>query len=1572
MIGPQPYLQRGGTRIPLMVHGGLCYLPVTLPTEEAAWDEHVIAMVQSKVDRQPAQLPWRVFEFCCGPESLLSKWFLDHGVRATRFGYPRRDARVRADVHQLAQEIKEALEAGAFVLFWSSIPCSAWCSWQRVNIKKADLRPRILWRREESRVMLANLKAELGPMFVKYPRLFGVFEWPRFCDGWPEVRKAGLRQHLPRTLLVDGCQYGLVSKDGNPMRKPWKMWTNAAFLEPLGQVCSGHWRPDGTRQDHDCCHGDDAARSANYTESLVNRVGELTMGYDGYGAEWRCVAPLQDVEELPVAEEVVDDEVPMEPEGAEADPVEQEQPAEPAEQPEVVVTPGVAERREHSKSHLPYRTWCRICVAAKGKDSPHRRVQRSGDEVDLVEVDYCFLGDGAAKTVPILSGISRGSGHGFGCYCRRKGPSEESAVLSMLRFFQEAGLHGQVVRLRSDSEVAVVALCAEIARRRAPSRTICETTPVGSKGSLGGAEHWHSTLMGEVRCLKLEDEQRWEVTLDATSPLMTWIVPHAAFLLNRCQPSAPDGLTPYCALQQHEYRSQLFPFSEPVMVRLPAAEQQPHMCTRWLGGIWLGRTSSSDAHIVACRDGIVISRTSRPAPKDQEARALLDGMCWTPWHLRNEGFEPSAAIASPAEPAAEQPTSGQGAALPAAEPGESSFISARTAALRRFHQEMGRTPECAACHHPKGNKHSALCGARRADWERRVLRRLPPVHPEEHPLEAESVDPAVSAEAAASRTVAPDVLTTPAPAPMQQEGVPMATEAGVSSSGGPVPSAASVPTTPDIARRLQQIRGGKRARSPEAEEEATMEEALARADQATRAEDEGGQTTPDVLMALYGGGSFNSAGPPWFDDVTKEVLNESLVEAGMVKERANMKKFGVYQPATWADYKRLGGKVIPSRWVLRQRGQAEAATVKARIVAQEINTGIWKDVYAATPSGVALRILLWWADRNGWRVELGDVTAAFLHAKYLGDKPTFIIPPKSEVVGLPAGALGELWLLCQMLYGLREAPRVWNEWFAQQVATMLFHRLRVEPQLYIHRETKSLMLVHMDDIAITASGEMLVKLWEELETRFCIKRVGNITADAWQKYLGKEWLRLPDGFAARAPSKYYESIFEAVGLQGGRAVTTPFPGADELTEATPMDAAETTKYKSAVGLLMWLFSERPDVAFAVKEAARASSSPVQADWKLIKRIVRYLLGTADLALCLKRDPQAPLLQVQGVVDANWAGLPLALGAQQRRRSTSGLTLWLEGWLLLHRSTTQLSTVQSSCEAELCSLSTGYSEAVFVVNLLREMDLEPTLHMVTDSSSAIDVVYKRGVGRIRHLEVRQLWLQEEMREGKFTLGHVSTEANVADLLTKNLSRVVFEKWRTMIGMRAVEGPSDQMLAAIFEMPALIPPECSAGHGPMSLIVGPRGTAVWQCRHRACGAQVLWPSFVEVNGLGPEDEVVVPLAGSAASSSTPPVVVNITTQGGSASSSSSVPLQAAGAAQRVRSASAPERVSGTTSGSTSQPAAGPEYSRARSGISPTARQRNFIGLIAVRRGWDPQEVLAQISDRLQASQWIERYK
>ena len=78
----------------------------------------------------------------------------------------------------------------------------------------------------------------------------------------------------------------------------------------------------------------------------------------------------------------------------------------------------------------------------------------------------------------------------------------------------------------------------------------------------------------------------------------------------------------------------------------------------------------------------------------------------------------------------------------------------------------------------------------------------------------------------------------------------------------------------------------------------------------------------------------------------------------------------------------------------------------------------------------------------------------------------------------------------------------------------------------------------------------------------------------------------------------------------------------------------------------------------------------------------------------------------------------------------------------------------------------------------------------DSSAAMGVVERRGVGKIRHLDVGKLWIQEMRESGGVEIKKVKGTANPADQLTKNLMPQDVVKGLELCGMEEREGRSEK--------------------------------------------------------------------------------------------------------------------------------------------------------------------------------------
>ena len=150
-------------------------------------------------------------------------------------------------------------------------------------------------------------------------------------------------------------------------------------------------------------------------------------------------------------------------------------------------------------------------------------------------------------------------------------------------------------------------------------------------------------------------------------------------------------------------------------------------------------------------------------------------------------------------------------------------------------------------------------------------------------------------------------------------------------------------------------------------------------------------------------------------------------------------------------------------------------------------------------------------------------------------------------------------------------------------------------------------------------------------------------------------------------------------------------------------------------------------------------------------------------------------------DSDWGG------NVRDRKSTSGGFWTLGGHCMKTWSASQGAYALSSAEAELYAMVEGVTRAKGLIALAGELgfgDLTNVVYLGTDSSAAKSFVGRRGLGKMRHLEIRDLWLQKEVGEGKVVVSKVLGTENPADLMTKILGKQEIQERIEGMGMRVV--------------------------------------------------------------------------------------------------------------------------------------------------------------------------------------------
>ena len=122
------------------------------------------------------------------------------------------------------------------------------------------------------------------------------------------------------------------------------------------------------------------------------------------------------------------------------------------------------------------------------------------------------------------------------------------------------------------------------------------------------------------------------------------------------------------------------------------------------------------------------------------------------------------------------------------------------------------------------------------------------------------------------------------------------------------------------------------------------------------------------------------------------------------------------------------------------------------------------------------------------------------------------------------------------------------------------------------------------------------------------------------------------------------------------------------------------------------------------------------------------------------------------------------------------------------SSTQKCVTLSSGEAELIALVKTSSEVIGIIQMAADWGEEVSGEVFTDSAAALGVTRRSGCGKLRHVRVGNLWVQEKQDTGELGYKKVDGSENPADAGTKYLSEEKMRKMMSSVLQEPVEGRS----------------------------------------------------------------------------------------------------------------------------------------------------------------------------------------
>ena len=555
----------------------------------------------------------------------------------------------------------------------------------------------------------------------------------------------------------------------------------------------------------------------------------------------------------------------------------------------------------------------------------------------------------------------------------------------------------------------------------------------------------------------------------------------------------------------------------------------------------------------------------------------------------------------------------------------------------------------------------------------------------------------------------------------------------------------------------------------------------------------------------------------FYDHVNGGKLDAKKVKEARLEEIRYFKKMRVYEKVSKRMCRQSKQRSpIGVRWIDTCKGDG---TYRSRLVAKEFNKSVRPEFFSATPPIESFKLLMSMAvtaqnDKTDWQADIpveqrfrngkgnyeeicvlySDISRAYFHAPAREEK--YVDIPNEDWETGDEEMCGKLRV---SMYGTRDAAANWEACYAEVLTNNGFTKGRASPCLYFHEGRKLRLSVHGDDFVGVGSLGHIRWIMEILDNSFEAKHkvMGN------DEHLLKE-LRIlnrtvkwnPTGLTIEPDSKHVRVLLEEMNMNEAKPLSTPAvraPGAknskdegddeDDLAEISEdkirgneegdegdkdeeLDSEGGSKYRSWTARLNYLGIDRSDIQFAVKECAKCMARPRKTDLVKLKRIARYLRSKPELVTVYERQRNEN--KIKAYTDSDWAG------DRCTRKSTSGGALMVGAHSIKTWSKDQSVVALSSGEAELYAANYGGAQALGLKSMMKDLGVTAKIDLLIDAKATMGIISRQGLGKVRHIEVQDLWLQGAIKDKRMKLSKVPGEENMADLMTKPLAAEVIRK------------------------------------------------------------------------------------------------------------------------------------------------------------------------------------------------------
>ncbi|GJW05918.1 hypothetical protein Tco_1568341 [Tanacetum coccineum] len=235
-------------------------------------------------------------------------------------------------------------------------------------------------------------------------------------------------------------------------------------------------------------------------------------------------------------------------------------------------------------------------------------------------------------------------------------------------------------------------------------------------------------------------------------------------------------------------------------------------------------------------------------------------------------------------------------------------------------------------------------------------------------------------------------------------------------------------------------------------------------------------------------------------------------------------------------------------------------------------------------------------------------------------------------------------------------------------------------------------------------------------------------------------------------------------LEDSKPIKTPMSSETKLTRDKDEEFVENKKHRGMIGSLLYLTASRPDIMFSVCLCARFQEVPKPSHLEVLKRIFIYIKGTTHLGLWY---PKGTGVETIVYTDSDHAG------DYVDRKRTSGMCTFMGCFLTSWFSKKQTALAIFTTKAKNVSVGKACQQALWLKQALVDYTIVlDDIPILCDNKGAIDLSKNPVLhSRTKHIEIRHHFLRDNVQKGNISIEKVSSEDNIADILTKPLKEIL---------------------------------------------------------------------------------------------------------------------------------------------------------------------------------------------------------